>query len=176
MCDIKHQLTDEEAKFCLLFVNAPAPYNGDARACYDMVFGSARDEFEQAEHLRLAKELLDNEEVKERIAELQAVDCYNAASLKPRITETLLKIMSEMSVCQYYDKDGIKLSPASARSVAVNAAKELNSMYGVKEEIVHKVKLQNDSDSGITFNVIMPEKRKDFEKELDDDSQEEVEG
>lgn len=172
MGNITHQLTDEQAKFCLLYVNAPAPYMGDALSCYELVYGKGKTPIEHAENGRRAKQLLQDEEVRKRIEELEVVNLHNAASLRPRITETLLNIMGEMSVCKYYDKEGTPLSPAAARSVAVNAAKTLNDMYGIKEDILHKVQLEGKDGSGITFNVIMPEKRKDLESELDIDDDE----
>ena len=147
-------LTDDEAKFCLLFVNASAPLCGNIRECYKKVFHESDD----AEALSQAKKLMKKEAVIHRIEELNEYNVHNAASLRPQITETLLKIMYEMSDCQYKDKDGTKLSPAAARSVAVNAAKTLNDMYGVKEDIVHKVQLEGKDGSGITFNLVVPTK------------------
>lgn len=171
MNDKKRQLTDEQAKFCMLYVNAPVPYIGDALACYELVYGKGKSELDTASNAHNAKLLLQDEEVQKRISELEAVNLYNTASLKPSITQTLLHIMGEMSTCQYYDKEGVKLSPAAARSVAVNAAKTLNDMYGIKEDILHKVQLEGKEGSGITFNVIMPEKRKNLEEELDVDDE-----
>ena len=174
MNTIGRQLTDEQAKFCLLYVNSPAPYMGDAVACYELVWGKGKTPFEHAENKRKANELLRDPEVKDRIDELETVNMYNAASLRPRITETLLNIMGEMSVSKYYDKEGTPLSPAAARSVAVNAAKTLNDMYGIKEDILHKVQLEGKEGSGITFNVVMPDKRKNLEDELDDEDDDDV--
>jgi len=51
--------------------------------------------------------------------------------------------------------------------VAVNAGKVLNDMYGIKEDIAHKIQLEGADGSGITFNVIVPEKKKN-EDELDE--------
>lgn len=157
-------LTDLEAKFCLLYVDAPAPLCGDARECYKRVF----NETDGAKAMSEAKKLLKKDAVQQRIKELDDYNVYNAASLRPKITETLVKIMDEMSDCQYCDKDENPLSPAAARSVAVSAAKELNSMYGVKEDIVHKVQLEGKDGAGITFNLVVPDKpreRQDLEKE-----------
>ena len=110
---------------------------------------------------------MKKESVIQRIEELNDYNVHNAANLKPQITETLLKIMYEMSDCQYKDKDGTPLSPAAARSVAVNAAKTLNDMYGVKEDIVHKIQLEGKNGSGITFNVVVPNKPQE-QKDLED--------
>jgi len=156
-------LTDNEAKFCLLFVNASAPLCGNVRECYKKVFNETDD----AKALSEGKKLMKKESVIQRIEELNDYNVHNAANLKPQITETLLKIMYEMSDCQYKDKDGTLLSPAAARSVAVNAAKTLNDMYGVKEDIVHKIQLEGKNGSGITFNVVVPNKPQE-QKDLED--------
>ncbi|TGX80522.1 hypothetical protein E5358_12765 [Palleniella muris] len=146
-------LTDDEAKFCLLYVNAAAPYAGNARLCYQKVFPDAPDEIANFE----AKRLMKKEAVSERIKELNAISFHMAEFIKPQTTETLLKIMHECAEGTYCDKDGNEQSPAALRAVSVHAAKELNSMYGIKEEIAHKVKIEGDGQTGMVFNLIMPE-------------------
>lgn len=151
---MNNEINNQEARFCLLYVDAPAPLCGNARECYKMAFHVDDGAVAMAE----ARKLLKKESVQKRIEELNEYNVYNAASLKPQITETLLKIMNEMTDAQYKDKDKNPLSPAAARSVAVSATKELNSMYGVKEDIVHKVQLEGKDGSGVTFNIVVPEK------------------
>ena len=61
------------------------------------------------------------------------------------------------------DRFGTALSPAALRSVAVNAISKLTDMYGIKEDIAHKVMVEGADGDGITFNLIMPEKNKENE-------------
>ena len=159
-------LTDEEAKFCLLYVNAAAPLTGNARKCYQQIFCSATDEEAAYE----AKKLMQKEAVKKRIAELNEISFHTAEYIKPQTTETLLKIMHECAEGEYYDKDGIAQSPAALRAVSVHAAKELNSMYGIKEEIAHKVKIEGDGQTGIVFNLMMPEQKDNSNVDFDEDN------
>lgn len=81
----------------------------------------------------------------------------NASTLRPRLTQTLLKIADECSEANFEDKFGVPLSPAALRSVAVNAIKTLTDMYGIKEDIAHKVMLEGAGGDGITFNLIAPQ-------------------
>ena len=53
------------------------------------------------------------------------------------------------------------MSPAALRSVAVNAISKLTDMYGIKEDIAHKVMLEGADGDGITFNLIVPEASKE---------------
>ena len=145
-------LTENEARFCLLYTNGAAPLSGNARLCYQRLFPGTSDE----DAAFLAKEMLNKKEVKERIAKLNEVSLHSAEYIRPQTTETLLKIMHECTNSEYSDKDGIPLSPAALRAVSVNAARELNSMYGIKEEIAQKVKIETDGQNGIVFNVIAP--------------------
>ena len=61
------------------------------------------------------------------------------------------------------DKFGMKVSPAALRSVAVNAISKLTDMYGIKEDIAHKVMLEGADGDGITFNLIVPQSKPDNE-------------
>lgn len=153
--DEKYILTDEEAKFCLLFVNASAPLNGNAMKCYQAL----HPEVDDVEATTMAKTMLRKPAVKERLQELNEVNLHNADFLRPQITETLLKIMGECAEASYYDEEGNPQSPAALRAVSVHAAKELNSMYGIKEAIAHKVSVDAGGSEGVTFNIIMPEKK-----------------
>lgn len=170
----KRKLTDLEEKFCLVYACGPSPYNGNAKKTYALVFkGStgmlynpdkadqeARDEVDAALAVR---ELMLRDDIKDRIDQIQSENLVNATTLRPRLTETLLKIADECSTLQCVDKFGTLLSPAALRSVAVNAISKLTDMYGIKEDIAHKVMLEGADGDGITFNLIMPEQNKENE-------------
>lgn len=166
----KKQLTDLEEKFCLIYTSGPAPYIGNASKTYDLVFNSrsgqyhnTNDELDENEKVEAAisgQRLIARDEIRERIDELQSLNVVNAATLRPRLTETLLKIADECSTSVYEDKFGNKLSPANLRSVAVSAISKLTDMYGIKEDIAHKVMLESNGGDGITFNLIVPEAAK----------------
>lgn len=161
-------LTEQEEKFCLMFVNGLAPYCGNAGKCYYAVFEKPNGKRKEDENSSfLGMKLAHKENVKERIDELNEFNAMTAGAIKPRVTSTLLKIMDECSTDVYEDQAGNPLSPAALRSVAVNAGKVLNDMYGIKEDIAHKIQLEGADGSGITFNVIVPEKKKN-EDELDE--------
>lgn len=168
------KLTDLEEKFCLVYACGPSPYNGNAKKTYALVFkGStgmlynpdkidqeAREEVDAALAVR---ELMLRDDIKDRIDQIQSENLVNATTLRPRLTETLLKIADECSTLQCADKFGTPLSPAALRSVAVNAISKLTDMYGIKEDIAHKVMLEGTDGDGITFNLIMPEQNKENE-------------
>lgn len=159
MNDIKTTLTETEKKFCLIYTNGPAPYVGNEVRCYQLVFNDSTHEPTGELEIEVslqAHEFMNREDVKEYIDKLNALSVVNAASLRPRLTQTLLKIMDECSTAKYQDKWGVELSPAALRSVAVNAADKLTSMYGIKEDIAHKISLEGADGEGITFNLIAP--------------------
>lgn len=111
----------------------------------------------------LARQLMMRDEIKDRIERIQSENIVNAATLRPRLTETLLKIADECSTLVCEDKFGMKVSPAALRSVAVNAISKLTDMYGIKEDIAHKVMLEGADGDGITFNLIVPQSKPDNE-------------
>lgn len=168
----KVKLTDLEEKFCLIYANGPSPYNGNAKRTYDLVFKGmkrpymAGDYYELVEDVddeMLARQLMMRDEIKDRIERIQSENIVNAATLRPRLTETLLKIADECSTLVCEDKFGMKVSPAALRSVAVNAISKLTDMYGIKEDIAHKVMLEGADGDGITFNLIVPQSKPDNE-------------
>ena len=157
-------LTEKEEKFCLVYASGPAPFRGNAQKCYALVFngnsGMYGADNEQNVHDALnGRQLMMREDIKARIDELSSYEIVNASTLRPRLTETLLRIVDECSTKTYTDKFGREISPAAPRSVAVNAVSKLIEMYGIKEDIAHKIAIENSDGSGITFNVIMPEKK-----------------
>lgn len=180
----KCKLSDLEEKFCLVYACGPAPYNGNARKTYDLVYNGEsgtvyrHPENELQEKLKTAKDinvslevrkLMLRDEIKDRIDQIQSESLVNATTLRPRLTESLLKIIDECSVLTVEDRFGTPLSPAPLRSVAVNAISKLTEMYGIKEDIAHKVMLEGADGDGITFNLIVPEanKENDIEKLID---------
>lgn len=164
--DTNKILTEQEAEFCLMYVNATAPYAGDARRCYQATINPKAKEAE-AQHLGLA--LLKEERVAERINELEALNAHDAASLKKKITATLVGVMDECAIIKVKDRYGKDIPAASMRAVSVNAAKELNSMYGIKEDIAHKISIDGTEGSGITFNINVPTPNKEEEDFCGDD-------
>ena len=173
------KLTDMEEKFCLVYACGPSPYNGNAKMSYDLVFNGSTgrmlkintEKQEEADKLIKgdvkasleANKLMRRDDIKDRIDQLQSQVVVNASTLRPRLTETLLKIADECSTMTVQDHFGNTLSPAALRSVAVNAISKLTDMYGIKEDIAHKVMVEGANGDGITFNLIMPEKNKENE-------------
>lgn len=162
-------LTDQEQKFCMIYTNGPAPYNGNATRCYQLVFNDSVDPpkgVEEVEVALKAHNFIEREDVSAFIDKLNALSIINATTLRPRLTQTLLKIMDECATAQFEDKWGTKLSPAALRAVAVNAAAKLTEMYGIKEDIAHKISLESAGGEGITFNLIAPQPAPKPEDEL----------
>lgn len=160
----EYKLTDEEARFCLLFVNGSDKVAGNARKCYQAIYPNVDD----AEAQMKAREILAKDSAKDRIKELKSVELYSADTLRPSLTEKLLKIADECSDSVYVNgRDGTPIQPAAMRSVAVSAIKVLSDMYGIKEDVAHHISIGGDSNNGgdVVFNVIMPEKRDKKEEE-----------
>lgn len=166
MKDMK--ITDLEDKFCLVFASGPAPFRGNAQKCFSLVFKGSGARYSQSEEENVAdsleaRKLMMREDIRERIDAYESAEIVDASTLRPRLTATLLKIADECSEASYEDRYGTKLSPAAMRAVAVNAISKLTDMYGIKEDIAHKVMLENAGGDGITFNVIVPEAKKQGE-------------
>lgn len=143
-------LTKQEITFCELFVNGTAGYAGNARKCYQQVFG---DTSNLAKHH--AKALLKRPDIQDYVRLLEEEATEEAKDIKRYLTENLKSIIDEMSTGTYEDRFGTNLSPAPMRSVAVQAAKALMDMYPVKE--AQKVDLKASEAGGITFNVVVPD-------------------
>ena len=152
-------LTSDEEKFCLMYVNAPSPYAGNQVKCYVAVFGWDTDnDPEGIETAIMANQLMLREDIKKRIEQLEEMNVVNATTLRPRITQTLLKIADECSEKTFNDRWGRPQSPAPLRSVAVNAIKTLSDIYGIKEDVAHKVSIEGSDGNGVVINVIAPQK------------------
>lgn len=110
------KLTDLEEKFCLVYACGPAPYNGNEKKTYALVFkgrtGMLYNPDQETEALNevdcalLARELMVRDDIRDRIDELQSENTVTAATLRPRLTETLLKIADECSTLVFEDKFG----------------------------------------------------------------------
>ena len=160
------QLTEQEEKFCLIYASGPSPFRGNAQKCYGLVFkgksgryGEFDNENEKVDDTLEARKLMMREDIKTRIDELSSLEIVNASTLRPRLTATLLKIVDECSTLTVTDKFDRLMSPAALRAVAVNAINKLTEMYGIKEDIAHKIAIEGGDGNGITFNVIVPEKQ-----------------
>ena len=149
-------LNKQEIDFCELFIFGCDPYAGNARKCYEDIFYDSSHT-----SLRKAKQLMARDDVQEYINQLRAIANYETADLKARLTEKLLHIIDETSTAKYTDRRGTELSPAPLRSVAVQASKALMEMYPVKVAQESKVELKGNGDSGIVFNVIVPQSNND---------------
>lgn len=157
-------LTDDEANFCLLYVDAPAPLSGNATECYIKAFGLDTDIISKAKASHQARKLLERDVVKERINDLERVNLLDNATLKHRVTTTMLKIMDECSEAEYEDRFGTKISPAALRSVSVSAAKLVADVNGIKEDTIQKIQIGSEDGEGVTFNLIVPEKKVDADE------------
>lgn len=166
------KLTALEERFCLVYACGPAPYNGNAMKTYDLVFKGctgrlfdpdkiSENALKDVDATLEAKSLMERDDIKDRIDQIQSENIVNASTLRPRLTESLLKIADECSTIVCTDKFGTPISPAALRAVAVNAISKLTDMYGIKEDIAHRVMLEGADGDGITFNLIMPETDKE---------------
>ena len=86
-----------------------------------------------------------------------------AAPVDAFIASNLKKIIEEASSAEYRDRFGTLLSPAPLRSVAVSAAKALMELYPIKERGGNNSNNNGESDTNITFNVIVPGQTNDKE-------------
>lgn len=167
-------LTEQEEKFCLIYAAGPVPYIGNAKKTYDLVFkgSTARyldtDVEEEVNTSIAVQKLMQRDDIKTRIDEWQSKNIVSAATLRPKLTETLLRIADECSTLTVEDKWGKMLSPAALRAVAVNAISKLTDMYGIKEDIAHKVMLEGADGDGITFNLVVPQKDNEISGLIDD--------
>ena len=97
--------------------------------------------------------------VQEKLTELAKLAYEEAKYMKKFLTRNLAKIVEECSSKENTNRKGQVISPAPLRSVAVSASKALMDMYPVKE--AQKLSIEGGEEGGITFNVIMPEQKKD---------------
>ena len=154
-------LTQNDEKFCQLYVCGGVEYAGQLSKCYKEVFGE-----DYRDVLLQARQYVRQPHLAARIKELiiPMTSETEVMAIKMQITETLRAVMEEASTNNFRDKYGNPLSPAPLRAVSVNAAKALMELYPVKH--AHETKLRIEgSDGGVVFNVIVPEIRQDNDPE-----------
>ena len=145
------ELTEEETKFCELYVGGGSGFAGDHRKCYEEVFGKGKN-------VPIASRLLLGQpHVSARIREMIDSVEFEVETIATRlqVAETLKAVMSETSSAEYTDKFGVPLSPAPLRAVAVNAAKALMELYPIKCSQETKLRIDG-GEGGVVFNVIVP--------------------
>ncbi|MCY1134005.1 hypothetical protein OWT79_10385 [Bacteroides fragilis] len=145
------KLTEEEERFCQLYINGSVEYAGQHVKCYKEAFHN-----HDVNVSILSRQLLSKTSVLARIKvlsdELQTET--ETIATKLQVSETLKAVMEETATSSYTDKFGVKLSPAPLRSVSVNAAKALMDIYPIKH--AQSSKLNIEGEGGITFNVVVP--------------------
>ncbi len=156
------KLTPQEEYFCELYAHGDAPYTGNASKCYREAFGIPDDK--KTVHLK-AMQTMRRKDIQARIDELQGLNDTDQKDMKQFLASNLKHIVEECTTATFRDRRGTQLSPAPLRSVAVNAAKALMELYPVKEAQEHKLSIDGAGEGGITFNVIMPEKKAENQKE-----------
>lgn len=145
-------LTEEEDKFCELYVSGGPLYAGNHRKCYEEVFGKGKN-------VPIASRLLlGRPHISARIREMIDSVQFDVETIATRlqVAETLKAVMSETSSAEYTDKFGVPLSPAPLRAVAVNAAKALMELYPIKYSQETKLRIDG-GEGGVVFNVIVPQ-------------------
>lgn len=146
------ELTEEETKFCELYVGGGTGFAGDHRKCYEEVYG-------QQKNVAIASRLLlGRPHISARIRELIDSVEFETETIAVRlqVAETLKAVMAETSTSDYTDRFGVPLSPAPLRAVAVNAAKALMELYPIKCSQETKLRIDG-GEGGVVFNVIVPQ-------------------
>lgn len=147
-------LTQQEKEFCELFVHGGYNEVGDAAACYKKAFGAPL-----SKATRAGSKLLNEPAIQEYITSIEASDdteSFEAKHLRKKITKRLLEIADRCAEGEYVDRKGNPISPASLRSVSVNAYKLVADLNGIKQHAPKESGTHGDSKGGITFNVIVP--------------------
>ena len=147
-------LTQQEKEFCELFVHGDYNEVGDAAACYRKAFGVPL-----SKATRSGSQLLNEPAIQEYITSIEASEeneSFEAKHLRKKITKRLLEIADRCAEGEYVDRKGNPISPASLRSVSVNAYKLIADLNGIKQHAPKEGGTRGDSKSGITFNVIVP--------------------
>ena len=151
----KTPLSEEQERFCQLYVCGGRGFAGQLVNCFREAFGPGGQD-----PLFEARRVVRKPQVMARIKEL-VEPMYSeteVAAIKLQITETLRGVMEEASTGAFYDKFGNPLSPAPLRAVSVNAAKALMELYPVKHAHETKLKIEG-AEGGVVFNVIVPQKQ-----------------
>lgn len=147
-------LTEEELRFCDLYVNGGLEFAGRPKKCYIEVFGDSAAKAPSA----AANYLMNRPYVLSHIKELLSSERFEMETMavKLQVTETLKAVMNETATGDYTDRFGVPLSPAPLRAVSVNAAKALMEIFPIKHEQENKLRIEG-SDGNVIFNVIVPQ-------------------
>lgn len=148
-------LSDQERLFCELYASGKTA--GNAMKCYEKAF-------ETEDHLSGIKAsiLLSKHEIQRYISEISSLGFENAKYMKEFINTTLLNIADEMAYCKMpVDRRGNPIPASSCRGVAVSALKLLMELNGLKSGSQDaEFKIKNENGGSITFNVIVPERKR----------------
>ena len=147
-------LTSTEKEFAELYLSGDETYAGNALACYRKVFGcnTKRDNLK-------AMALLARKDIQEYIVFLDCPkesESIEARIMRRKITEKLMKIGDSCANMDVVDRRGFKTSPASLRSVSVNAYRLVAEINGIKKNADEDGESAGGGSKGITFNVIVP--------------------
>lgn len=147
-------LSEQELRFCDLYVNGGLEYAGRPQKCYKEVFG----ENAVKNPASSAGYLLTKPHVLAHIKEMMSSERYEMETMavKLQVSETLKAVMDETATTDYTDRFGVPLSPAPLRAVSVNAAKALMEIYPIKHTQESKLRIEG-SDGNVIFNVVVPQ-------------------
>ncbi|MGL5690404.1 MAG: terminase small subunit [Bacteroidales bacterium] len=150
--DLSVQLSPKHIEFCELYCFGGKDYIGNPQKCYMKAF----DVSNKLTARTSAQNLLTKPYITEKIDELLESTSEERRAMKMRITETLFSIMDETSEGTYIDRFGTVVSPAPLRSVAINAARTLADIHGLKAAQESKLTVGGDTGTGVVFNLIAP--------------------
>ena len=147
-------LTDEEMRFCELYVNGGLEYAGRPKKCYVEVFGDKAAKNPNS----AANYLMNKPHVLAHIKALLSSERFEMETMavKLQVTETLKAVMDETATTDYTDRFGVPLSPAPLRAVSVNAAKALMEIFPIRHKEENRLGIEG-SDGNVIFNVIVPQ-------------------
>lgn len=158
-------LTDEELRFCDLYVNGGMEYAGRPKRCFVEVFGTKAVK----SPCTAANYLMNKPQVSAHIRELLSSERFEmeTRAVKLQVTETLKAVMDETAKADFTDRFGAPVSPAPLRAVSVNAAKALMEIYPIKHAQESRLRIEG-GEGGVVFNVIVPQNiQQNDEKEKD---------
>lgn len=146
-------LTEEELRFCDLYVNGGLEFAGRPKKCYVEVFGDKATKNPNS----AANYLMNKPHVLAHIKALLSSERFEMETMavKLQVTETLKAVMDETATSDYTDRFGVPLSPAPLRAVSVNAAKALMEIFPIKHREENRLRIEG-GDGNVIFNVIVP--------------------
>jgi len=136
---------------------------GNAAQSYANVYN---DGFMTATCYSAASKLLVRQDVKKYLSIIQEEQKQLAEYRRIHNSETLSRIIEEMSTAQPTDHNGNPISAHLCRQTAITAVREQNKMLGLNEE---KADLTVNGGMNFTFNLIPPtsEDELDVESEIE---------